>query len=108
MENYNNQAKEYLEQLKGYDYDKNEIIEFLMDFESEKGADFGIVTTDILDEIVKQETDKGGFVRVAHFLAGIEWLNDDYYRIDGYGNAQDIKVDDLECWLKDILNGYYD
>lgn len=72
-----------------------------MNVENEKGAD-------ILDEIVKQEAEKGGFIRVAHFLAGIEWLNDDYYRLDGYGNAQDIKVSDLECWLTDIINGYYE
>lgn len=108
MKNYKATAQEFKNDLKGYEYDKDKIIAFLSEFESAYGADFGIVSTDILDEMVEHEAKNGGFVRVAHFLAGIEWLNDDYYRLDGYGNAQDIKIDDLECWLTDIINGDFE
>ena len=106
--NNKEQAQEYLNAIKDNTYDLDTIIEWLYNYECEHCTDFNIVDVDTLDIMVETEAQRGGFVRVAHFLAGIEWLNMNYYRIDGYGNARDIEASDLECWLQDIINGDYE
>lgn len=105
----NEQAQQYYKEIKEGSYwqDRDDIIEFLYNYQLDKGAEFEIITSDELDELVK-DTAVYGWVRVACFLAGIDSMNEDYYRIDGYGNAKNIKESDLECWLYDIVNGYYD
>jgi hypothetical protein len=40
-------------------------------------------------------------------LAKVEGLNDDYYHINGYGNAENIDKATIDCYLSDIANGYY-
>lgn len=103
------QAQQYYKEIKEDNYwqDRDDIIEFLYNYQIENGADFGIVTDDELDEMVKNES-MDGWQRVAYFLANVENMNEEFYRINGYGNAEDIKERDIECALYDIVNGYYD
>lgn len=102
------QAKELLNRLNNKDYTAiDESIKFLYNYQFEFGADFGIITADDLDEMVKNYADDG-FARIACFLAKVEGLNDDYYYINGYGNAENIDKSTIECYLSDIANGYYD
>ena len=105
----NEQAQLYYQEIKEGNYwqDREDIIEFLYNYQLDKGAEFEIVNSVDLDSIV-QDTVKYGWQRVACFLAGIDSMNEDYYRIDGYGNVKNITENDLECWLYDIVNGYYD
>lgn len=103
------QAEQYYKEIKEGNYwqDRDDIIEFLYEYQNENGADFGIVTSEELDEMVKHESEDG-CQRVACFIANIDNMNEDYYKINGYGNAEDITESDLECALYDITMGYYD
>lgn len=40
---------------------------------------------------------------VKHFLSNIEYMNDDIYRIDGYGNAENVSPD----YHKDVLSDIF-
>lgn len=101
------EAKQVLKEFKENKFYYAEAIEFCYNYQLETGADFEIITTEELDDLVEHEA-QNGWHRVAYFLAGIENMNEDYYRIDGYGNAKDITASDIECWLEDIINGYYE
>jgi len=63
-----------------------------------------IVSDEGLDEMVEHMSYESGWQRVKHFLSGIEWMNDGYYRIDGYGNAENLTVTYLES-VRDELVG---
>jgi len=66
--------------------------------------DFGIVSSDTLDEITAQEaTSRFGAQRVKEFLAEIEWWGVDYFHIDDCGNASNIPREDLRSWLEDAV-----
>ena len=102
------QAKELLNRLNNKDYTAiDESIEFLYKYQIEHGTDFGIITADELDEMVENYAGDG-FARIACFLGKVEGINDDYYYINGYGNAENIDKATIECYLSDIANGYYE
>lgn len=62
-----------------------------------------IITSDTLDELAALEAETGGWQRVKCFLAGVEDMYAEYYRINGYGNAEDIDSDYLKCVVDDII-----
>ena len=106
--NNQEQAKQYLEDIENRNYKKyDEIMDFVYNFQSETGADFGIVTAEDLDYMVEQQS-KDGFARVACLLAKVNTLHEPYYHIDGYGNAEDYNFADVKMYLEDIARGYYD
>lgn len=61
-----------------------------------------IVTYDVAEDIARNELEKGGLVRLYYFLGDAN-CNNDIFKIDGYGNLQDIDKDDLEMLKNDIL-----
>lgn len=82
----------------------DEAMQFLLDYQSEV-EDLGIVSEDIIDEMVEQQAREWGWQRVACFIAEvIHNLNQDFYRLDGYGNLDNITYSDISCWLSDIAN----
>lgn len=90
-------------------YDFTTCINELMSFCSENGIDEvmeNFIDTDFLDELVQNRMSNGGWQGVACMLDGIDYLNDDYYIMDGYGNMQEITINDIECVISDILNSY--
>ena len=83
----------------------DQAMQFLLDYDAEIG-ELGIVDEDYINEIVEDEAKKWGWQRVACFLNGItNAMHEDFYRIDGYGNAQVISASTIEMWLDDIA-GY--
>lgn len=58
---------------------------------------------DVVEEIVKHELETGGLERLKYFLAGSE-LRNEIFRINAYGNLEDIHKDDLECLKEDIID----
>ena len=103
------QAKELLKEVKNNNYELyDDVFNFLVDYQNETGADFGIITAEDLDYMTEQQAKEGGFARVACLLNKVESLNADYYHLDGYGNAEDFHISDAELYLEDIINGYYD
>ena len=63
-----------------------------------------IVDDEQLDEMVDQITVDGGWQRVKFFLSGIDSINDDYYHIDGYANAQTLRPGILDSIVADLMD----
>lgn len=57
---------------------------------------------EIAEEIAKSEIEKGGLLRVYYFLGDAN-LNNNLFKIDGYGNLEDVTKDDLEILKDEIL-----
>ncbi len=58
---------------------------------------------DVVEEIVKHELETGGLYRLKYFLAGSE-LRNEIFRINAYGNLEDIHKDDLDLLKEDIID----
>ena len=104
--------KEIIENIESsYDYDayytelKNATINYMNDSQD---WDFDDIFDDIIDyefaeELAKQELEYGGLIRLYYFLSDAN-LNNDIFRIDGYGNLTDINKDDLDYIKEQIIN----
>ena len=62
-----------------------------------------IVSYDLAEEQAKYELENGGLVRLYYFLGDAN-CNNDIFKINGYGNLEDITKDDLEYLKEDILD----
>lgn len=98
------EAKDYLKKLEGHDWYNyyNEALEYCLEKDSEYDYDFGIVDSELVEEIAKNELKEGGLLRLRCFLGDTE-ATSEYYRIDGYGNLADIELEDLKFWLQEII-----
>lgn len=61
-----------------------------------------IISYDMAEERARYELDKGGLVRLYYFLGNAN-CNNDIFKIDGYGNLQDIHKEDLEDLKQEII-----
>ena len=64
-----------------------------------------IVDDEQLDEMVKEIAENDDWQRVKFFLGGIDSINDDYYYINGYGNAETLRPGMLDSILSDLMDG---
>lgn len=106
------ELKEIIENIKSdYDYDtyytelRNATIDYMNDSQD---WDFDSVFDDIIDyeiaeDIAKHELETGGLIRLYYFLGDAN-LNNDIFRIDGYGNLTDIDKDDLDYIKEQIID----
>ena len=109
MRDWQKEAQELLKKHKSnYSWKYyGEIKCFLIDFQNEK-EDLEIVDCDLIDEIVSNRLELGGYQSVICLLDGISNnMNQTYYRFDGYGNLETIEDSDIECWLDDIANNRF-
>jgi hypothetical protein len=88
-------------------YDAGDVIDFAFELENTVNSDIGeyvqdIVSDEELDELVKQQADSRGWQGVKFFLAGIDYMNDEYYWINGYGNAENLSHERLEGIVSDL------
>lgn len=94
-----------------YDYEEtysslyNTCIDYMNDTQD---FDFEYLFEDIIDyelaeERAKWELEQGGLVRLYYFLGNAN-CNRDIFKIDGYGNLQDIEIDDLKDLKAEILD----
>lgn len=60
-----------------------------------------IIDYDLAEEYARQELENGGLIRLYYFLGDAN-LNNDIFRIDGYGNLTDVNKDDLD-YIKDTI-----
>lgn len=60
------------------------------------------VPYDTAEDIAKGELEKGGLVRLYYFLGNAN-MNNDLFKIDGYGNLEDITSDDFKYLIDDII-----
>lgn len=62
-----------------------------------------IISYDTAEEIAKNEIDQGGLIRLYYFLGDAN-LNNDLFKINAYGNLEDITKEDLDDLKEEILN----
>lgn len=93
-----------------YDYDESYtgLLNATIDYESEtQDWDFEYLFEDFIDyelaeELAKKELEEGGLIRLYYFLGDAN-LNNNLFKIDGYGNLTDISKDDLDYIKEEIL-----
>ena len=106
------ELKERIENIESsYNYEEyytelyNTTIDYMNDTQD---FDFEYLFEDIIDydsaeECAKQELENGGLLRLYYFLGDAN-LNNDMFKIDGYGNLTDINKDDLDYIKEELLN----
>ena len=57
---------------------------------------------EIVEEIAKHELETGGLIRLYYFMGDAD-LTADLYKIDGYGNLENVYKEDLENLKEEIL-----
>lgn len=110
-----NELLEKLEEVNIDNYNRDtdelyrDIINNVIDYENDS-QDFSleylyedIITYDTAEEIAKMELDKGGLIRLYYFLGDAN-LNNTLFRIDGYGNLEDVDRNDLRYLKQDIID----
>jgi len=91
-------------------YDGGDVKEFAYELESaglidEVGDDvLNIVDDYELEELTKGAVESRGWVGAKIFLSGIDMINDDYYLINGYGNAENLTHDYLEMIVDELMD----
>ena len=106
------ELKEIIENIESsFDYDTyyTELRNATIDYMNEtQDFDFDSVFDDIIDyeiaeDIARNELENGGLIRLYYFLGDVN-LNNDIFRIDGYGNLTDIDKDDLDYIKEQIID----
>lgn len=107
-----NKLKERVENINvTYDYEesycnlKNAIIDYM---NTTQDWDFDYIGEDIIDyelaeEQAKHELEQGGLARLYYYLGDAN-LNNNLFKVDGYGNLQDLEKTDLEYMKEEILD----
>lgn len=103
-----NRVIELVEEIRGEiaNYGRDNIVPMLEELEELTGV-YGhlddIIHTDLLDEIVQARLADGGWQGVACMLADVNYMNDEYYVFDGYGNLRCLQTSDLEIALDEMV-----
>ena len=102
---------ERIENIKiDYDYEEsytnlyNTVIDYMNDTQD---FDLEYLFEDFIDyetaeEIARNELQNGGLVRLSYYLGDTN-LNDEIFKLDGYGNLENIDIDDLNNLKDEIL-----
>lgn len=110
------ELKERIENIKiDYDYEEsytnlyNTVIDYMNDAQD---FDLEYLFEDFIDyetaeEIAKNELNNGGLVRLSYYLGDTN-LNDEIFKLDGYGNLENIDIDDLNNLKDEILENIND
>lgn len=110
------ELKERIENIKiDYDYEEsytnlyNTVIDYMNDTQD---FDLEYLFEDFIDyetaeEIAKNELNNGGLVRLSYYLGDTN-LNYEIFKLDGYGNLENIDIDDLNNLKDEILENIND
>lgn len=105
------ELKERVENIEiTYDYEetycdlRNAVIDYMNDTQD---WDFDYIGENIIDyelaeEQAKHELEQGGLIRLYYFLGDAN-LNNNLFKVDGYGNLEDINISDLENMKEEII-----
>lgn len=91
---------DHMQGAKWFDY-VDEALDALINYDVEYG-ELDIFDYETIEEIAKQEMEKGGLLRLYHFM-GDCILTDDYYTLDGYGNLKNLTKDIISDKLQEII-----
>ncbi len=107
--------KELKERIEGieitYDYDQTytDLLNATIDYQNDtqdwcfEQCFEDIIDYEIAEQQAKYELENGGLVRLYYYLGDAN-LNNEIFKIDGYGNLTDIEKSDLEYIKEEILN----
>lgn len=105
------ELKERIENIKiDYDYEEsytnlyNTVIDYMndtQDFDLEYLFE-NFIDYETAEEIAKNELQNGGLLRLRYYLGYVN-LNDEIFKLDGYGNLENITIDDLNNLKDEIL-----
>ena len=105
------EVKERIENIKiNYNYEEsytnlyNTVIDYMNNTQE---FDLEYLFEDFIDyetaeEIAKNELQNGGLLRLRYYLGDVN-LNDEIFKLDGYGNLENITIDDLNNLKDEIL-----
>lgn len=84
---------------------KNAVIDYM---NNTQDWDFDTIGEDIIDyelaeEQAKYELEQGGLVRLYYFLGDVN-CNNELFKVNGYGNLENIDITDLEYMKEEILD----
>lgn len=65
--------------------------------------EYGFVSSEDADEMIKYEGNNSSLDRMVCFLAKVETINQDYYYLNGYENLENVTSDILECFRSDLI-----
>ena len=84
--------------IKNYDrdYAVREILNLAYDYDLEDYVE-NIISEDTIDDLVQSRFDRSGWKGVTCMLSKINYLNDEYYLMNGYGNLEELTIGYLEC-----------
>lgn len=109
----NNKLKELKNKIEEIDVTYNynqtyiDLLNACIEFQNETQCwEFEELFNDIIDyemaeEMAKNKLKEGGLIRLYYFMGACNFYND-IFRINGYGNLEDISIDDLK-YLKDEI-----
>lgn len=109
MENLK-ELKERIEKAESWDYNeyytemRNATIDYMNDTQTWDFDEMfeSVIDYELAEEQAKYELEQGGLVRLYYFLGNAN-CNNDLFRIDGYGNLEDITKEDLDIIKEEIL-----
>ena len=84
------------------DYVAREILELAYNYNLEKYVENNIISREIIDDLVQTRLDESGWEGVACMLNKINYVTDEYYSIDEYGNLEELTKEKLECIFEDL------
>lgn len=106
------ELKEKIENIEiTYDYDEtyNDIYNNVIDYENET-QDFDLeylfedfIDYEIAEERAKYELEHGGLERLKYYINDTNFYMNDIFKINGYGNLENVYKEDLDMLKEEIL-----
>ena len=84
------------------DHTAREILELAYNYNLEKYVENNIISREIIDDLVQIRLDESGWEGVACMLSKINYVTDEYYSIDRYGNLEELTKEKLEYIFEDL------
>ena len=83
---------------------KNAVIDYMNNTQDQDFEEIGenIIDYELAEEQAKYELEQGGLVRLYYYLGDAN-LNNNLFKVDGYGNLQDLEKTDLEYMKEELL-----
>lgn len=105
------ELKKRIENADSWDYDeyytelRNATIDYMNETQTWEFDDMfnDIIDYEIAEDQAKHELENGGLVRLYYFLGDAN-LNNELFKVDGYGNLTDIDKSDLDYIKNEILD----
>ena len=99
--------KERLESVKNLleSYNRDDAVREILDLSYDYDLDYyteDIIEEAMIDELVQNRLYSSGWQGVACMLDKINYLNDECYFINGYGNLEELTINRLQCIFNDM------